>query len=137
MRDETGLERIFIPAKLKDNPCLLRNDPLYPQRLRQSGSEALVKAWLDGDWGSLEGAFFDCWNAAKHVLRTVSLPHDWPRLRSFDWGSARPFAVGWWAVVLDDWYHPDGQRLPRGALLRYREWYGKKKTRLIPIKGLN
>jgi hypothetical protein len=36
-----------------------------------------------------------------------------------DWGSARPFAVGWWAQA-------DGAShgLPKGALVKYREWYG-------------
>ena len=46
-----------------------------------------------------------------------------------DWGSAKPFSVGWWAIVSDDYYVPraDGgldRLLPRGALVRYREWYG-------------
>lgn len=34
-----------------------------------------------------------------------------------DWGSARPFSVGWYAVS-------DGQFLPYGAVVKYREWYG-------------
>ena len=40
-----------------------------------------------------------------------------------DWGSAAPFSVGWWAVVGDE-YPVGSVRLPRGALVRYREWYG-------------
>jgi hypothetical protein len=39
-----ALERVFIPSKLGDNMLLLRSDPTYVLRLRQSGSEALVKA---------------------------------------------------------------------------------------------
>ena len=42
-----------------------------------------------------------------------------------DWGSASPFSVGWWAIVQDD-YAVDGQVLPRGCMVRYREWYGMK-----------
>ena len=42
-----------------------------------------------------------------------------------DWGSARPFSIGWWAVVQDDTPH-DGALLPRNAIVRYREWYGAK-----------
>jgi hypothetical protein len=46
-----------------------------------------------------------------------------------DWGSAKPFSVGWWAIVSDDYYVPRAEGgsdrlLPRGALVRYREWYG-------------
>lgn len=113
--------RVFIPAKLTDNPELLANDPRYVANLFQAGSAALVKAWLEGDWNVVEGAFFDCWNSAKHVVAPFAIPKDWLRFRSFDWGSAAPFSVGWWAVAGDD--HGS---IPRGALIRYREWYGAK-----------
>ena len=45
-----SLDRVFIPSKIGDNQLLMRNDPTYILRLRQSGSEALVKAWLEGNW---------------------------------------------------------------------------------------
>lgn len=38
-----------------------------------------------------------------------------------DWGSSAPFSVGWYAV--SDGTIPD---YPRGALIKYREWYGMK-----------
>jgi hypothetical protein len=47
------------------------------------------------------------------------------RFRSMDWGSASPFSVGWWAIVQDD-FETDGRVLPRGCMVRYREWYGMK-----------
>jgi hypothetical protein len=53
------------------------------------------------------------------------VPAEWMRFRSMDWGSASPFSVGWWAVVQDD-FEIDGRVLPRGCLVRYREWYGMK-----------
>lgn len=112
-------QRVFIPAKLSDNPQLLTNDPGYVGRLYQAGSEALVKAWLEGDWNVIEGAFFDGWSSARNICRPFEIPKDWTRFRSFDWGYARPFSVGWWAVCGED--RPG---IPRGALIRYREWYG-------------
>ncbi|MDB5483455.1 MAG: hypothetical protein JWO83_4508, partial [Caulobacteraceae bacterium] len=36
---------------------------------------------------------------------------------------AAPFSVGWWAVASDDHAVETGV-IPRGALVRYREWYG-------------
>lgn len=54
-----ALNRVYIPARLSDNALLLAKDPLYVARLQQSGSEQLVRAWLDGDWNVVDGAFFD------------------------------------------------------------------------------
>jgi hypothetical protein len=117
----TGRERVFIPSKVTDNRYLGAD---YVARLRASGSAELVKAWLEGDWSVIEGAFFDCWDTARHVLRPFEIPPDWTRFRSGDWGSAKPFSFGWWAVVGDKFKTPDGHTLPRGCLVRYREWYG-------------
>jgi hypothetical protein len=121
-----------IPSRLSDNKLLMRADPTYVQRLQLVGKAALVKAWLDGDWNAIEGAFFDEWVERRHVVAPFAIPADWLRFRSMDWGSAAPFSVGWWAVAGDD--HPlgDGRVIPRGALLRYREWYGASE----PNKGL-
>jgi hypothetical protein len=117
----SGLERVYIPSRVSDNKYMGAD---YVQRLRASGSEHLVRAWLEGDWSVVDGAFFGEWSNDRHVLRPVELPKFWLRYRSMDWGSASPFSVGWWAVATDDWQHPDGTVVPRGALIRYREWYG-------------
>lgn len=118
------LSRVFIPAKLSDNPKLLENDPLYVAKLQQAGSQQLVKAWLGGDWNIVEGAFFDKWSEARNVVEPFEIPADWARFRSMDWGSAKPFSVGWWVVAGDDYKTADGKLIPRGAIVRYREWYG-------------
>ncbi len=123
--DENGLERVFIPARVWDNKILIEQDPHYTTRLKQSGSEQLVRAWLDGDWDIVEGAFFDCWRHERHVLRPVELPPHWLRFRAFDWGSAAPFSVGWYAVVSEE-LRVEGRVVPQNALIRYREWYGAK-----------
>lgn len=124
-----SLDRVFIPSKLGDNQLLIRNDPTYVLRLRQSGSEQLVRAWLNGDWSIVDGAFFDEFSEEKHVLPSqlaTLLPRTWLRFRAFDWGSARPFSVGWYALVAEDWAPKEGLLIPRGALIKYREWYGAK-----------
>jgi len=121
---EGGMKRQFIRAQLEDNPSMQEDDPSYEMRLEGIGTEAQVKAMRWGDWEIIEGAFFDNFNERRHVLRPVELPDHWLRFRAADWGSAKPFSVGWYAVASDDWQHPDGQVVPRGALVRYREWYG-------------
>jgi hypothetical protein len=129
--EEGGMLRQFIPALLEDNPSMASDDPLYEGRLAGLGSEALVRAMRYGDWDVIEGAFFDCWDPAKHVIRPFTLPAHWLRFRSMDWGSAKPFSVGWWAVV-DNPMQAENKfgaklTLPRGCLIRYREWYGASK----------
>lgn len=114
------LSRVFIPARLKDNPKLLQNDPSYILKLRQTGSEALVKAWLEGDWDGVDGTFFSEFSEDRHILRgRIALPDYWTRFRAMDWGSAKPFSVGWYAV--SDGAVPG---IARGCLIKYSEWYG-------------
>jgi hypothetical protein len=139
--------RAFIPSRVTDNKYLGDD---YVANLYQVGSKALVEAWIFGDWDVVEGAFFDCWDVQRHVIRPFAVPAEWTRFRSVDWGSAKPFSVGWWAIASDDTLvqdgrildHRDGQvsaamdesdavgvgrlpvQIPRGAMVRYREWYG-------------
>jgi len=118
LKDDGGLERIYIPSRVADNKYLGAD---YVQRLKASGSPELVRAWLEGDWSVVSGAFFPEFSLDRHVIPPRELPEHWPRFRSFDWGSARPFSCGWWAV--SDGSLPD---IARGAIVRYREWYGMR-----------
>lgn len=126
----TGTERMFVPSKLSDNAILVANDAGYEGRLRGLGG-LLAEAMLAGNWDIIEGAYFDCWDPGRHIVRPFPIPETWMRFRAGDWGSAKPFSIGWWAVVGDDTPVIDEHRqtrvvLPRGALVRYREWYGCK-----------
>lgn len=115
-----------IPSRITDNRIMLHSDPGYINRLHLVGSSALVKAWLDGDWSAIEGAFFPEFSMAQHVVAPFKVPDTWTRFCSGDWGSAKPFSVGWWTVVGDKARLPSGIVLPRGAMVRYREWYGSR-----------
>lgn len=132
--DEGGMLRQYIPARLEDNPSMAENDPGYEARLEGLGSESLVRAMRWGDWDIVEGAFFAEFTKIRHVIEPFTIPKDWLRFRSMDWGSAKPFSVGWWAVASDDYELPDGRSIPRGAMVRYREWYGCVKGK--PDTGL-
>lgn len=127
-------EWVYIPSKVTDNEYL---DDAYIANLQMVGSPKLVDAWLKGDWTAIEGAFFDCWSS-EHVIRPFSIPEHWAKFRSGDWGSAKPFSIGWWAIASEDTKTPDGW-IPRGAMIRYREWYGAEKDsngNTVPNKGL-
>ncbi len=123
-----GMRRQYIPARLEDNPTLLRNDPDYEARLQGLGNPALIKAMRHGDWDIVAGGMFDdLWDPAFHILPPFVIPNGWRVDRSFDWGSSRPFSVGWWAQSDgSDACLPDGQLRPtcRGDLFRIAEWYG-------------
>jgi hypothetical protein len=118
--------RQYIPARLEDNPSMADDDPGYEGRLEGLGSAQLVKAMRHGDWNIVEGAFFDCWDTRRHEIRPFTVPAEWMRFRSGDWGSAKPFSFGWWALVPDLFKTPDGVWLPRGCMVRFAEWYGCK-----------
>jgi hypothetical protein len=122
--EEGGMTRQYIPARLEDNPSMAADDPGYELRLEGLGSRTLVQAMRWGDWDVIEGAFFDCWSHKKHVVTPFAVPRDWVRFRSGDWGSATPFSFGWWAVATDHHKTAEGLWLPRGCMVRYREWYG-------------
>lgn len=138
-QSEGGMMRQFIPAQLEDNPSMAESDPAYEARLMGLGSDSLVKAMRWGDWDVVDGAFFDTFDRQRHVLRPFEIPDDWLRFRAGDWGSAKPFAFGWYAIAPDRFEAPCGAVIPRGALVKYREWYGCKKDaqgKFIPDTGL-
>ena len=136
---EGGMLRQYIPARLEDNPSMEESDPGYEARLQGLGSESLVRAMRYGDWDIIEGAFFDNFRKDRHVIRPFTIPKDWLRFRAGDWGSAKPFSFGWYAVVSEPFIAGPGVLLPRGALVRYREYYGiavDAQGKFIANKGL-
>jgi len=124
--EEGGLMRQFIPAAIKDNPTLMRDEPDYNLRLRGLGNKELVKAMEEGDWNVVAGAYFDTWQSSRHIIKPFVVPAYWTRIRSFDWGSRSPFCVLWFCVS-DGQQLPDGRWYPAGAMVCYREWYGIKR----------
>ncbi len=110
----------FIPAVVYDNRVLMRSDPGYVRRL-EALPEHKRRAHLLGDWNVYEGQVFEELCDAPvhytdrrntHVIEPFVPPDHWPRYRSFDFGYAKPFSVGWWTK--------DGD----GRLYRILELYG-------------
>lgn len=112
--------RIFVPSSVFDNQILMHNDPMYVQRLA-SMPEAERNALLYGDWDSFSGQVFTEWRndpahyqdrIGTHVIAPFDVPPDWSIWCGLDWGYARPFSVGWYAV--------DHER----RMYAIREYYG-------------
>jgi hypothetical protein len=105
MRDpQTKLTRVFLPARLYDNPFL--GDSYRSTLLMQAEADpALVAAWLDGEWGVTSGTYFKNFRpsgpregepeCARHVIEPVPLMPWWPRFIGMDWGF-RDEAVALW-----------------------------------------
>lgn len=105
--------RIFIPAKVQDNPALLHNDPNYITRLMML-PEQERKQLLDGDWDSFSGQYFSEFSRSLHVVEPFAIPRDWKRYRAMDEGYNDPFVCLW--VALD----------PKGVAYVYREFVKSK-----------
>jgi len=133
-KGEWRTTRMFIPSKVQDNKILMRNDPGYIARLHEIGSPELVRAWLEGDWNVITGAYFPEFSKVHHVLQPFKIPDHWMRFRSMDWGSATPFAVLWHAVVSEAYELPDGRYIPDGAIVTYREYYGWNGTPNVGLR---
>lgn len=119
--------KVFIPSNVDDNQVLMQNDPAYRQKLESIEDPNLRRAWLFGDWDVILGGFFDdIWNQQKSkiILPPFRPPKHWDRLVGFDWGSARPFSVGWYAISGGEYIPELGKAIPRGSLVRFAEWYG-------------
>lgn len=127
IRDKnTGLSRIFIPAKIEDNPYGLEYDPQYAQKLEilKVTSEAEYKAKRYGDWHAFKGSVFTTFRSIKftgepdnalHVIQPFDIPEWWPRILSIDWGK-RAMCYAMWGAVS-----------PQNRVYVYREraWYGR------------
>jgi hypothetical protein len=127
--EETGeiRERVRIHGDISENIILLKNDPEYIKNL-QLQPEIIRRAWLEGDWDIVAGGMFDdVWDSKVHIVEPFEIPPTWKIDRSFDWGSSKPYSVGFWAesdgcdVKLPDGSLRDTQR---GDLFRIAELYG-------------
>lgn len=137
--NERGLVRCRIHGRLSENISLIAADPEYVHRLESVSDPMKRRAWLEGDWDiTIGGMFDDLWRRNIHVMKPFRIPKGWRIDRSFDWGSAKPFSVGWWAEA-DGSPLPDGRRLARGSIIRIAEWYGAERGidgKVIPNTGL-
>ena len=75
----------FISATVFDNKVLLDNDPGYVNMLNNL-SEGLRQAWRDGNWDMLAGQYFSEFDRNVHVIKPFSIPENWKRYRTIDYG---------------------------------------------------
>jgi hypothetical protein len=127
---ETGFVRMFVPSKMAHNRIGMTADPGYANRLlaATAGNDALRKAWFEGDWDIVAGAFFDNWRRTSTWCRRFTPPKHWTRAGRWT-GAATGRSQRRLVVHRRGRVGEVGGRLrsacfPAGALIRYREWYG-------------
>jgi hypothetical protein len=128
----------------------METQPEYLDFLRNL-SPKLRSAWLYGDWNIFEGQFFDEFrvepdvkaalaagvNATAeelkeqhrwtHVIEPFArIRRNWPIYRSFDWGSYKPFSMGYYTMDEND------------VMYRICEYYGARYEagKVLPDTGL-
>jgi hypothetical protein len=119
------VDYIYIPSRVHDNQILLNKDPGYIDRLHMVGSPELVRAWLEGDFEIHEGSYFPEFSG-KHILTPFNVPKHWPKYLGFDWGYRSPFAAVWGAVSSGKGDDGVEMTIPKGAIVIYRELWGKQ-----------
>lgn len=125
--DEHGRTRYFLPASLKDNTMMSEDQRREYALWLSTLPERERKQLEEGDWDYVPGAAFmeiqrekhgiDPANPPERLLRVFDFERMTPRanikiFRSFDWGYAKPFSLGWYFSDYDN------------KLYRYRELYG-------------
>ena len=110
----------YIQALVDDNAALMEAQPDYVAQL-DALPEKLREAWRFGRWDVFEGQVFGEFvddpehykdRRFSHVIEPFKVPESWRIYRGFDWGYAKPFSVGWYAMDHDN------------IMYRIRELYG-------------
>lgn len=110
----------FIQSLVTDNYALMQSQPDYVEQL-DALPPKLREAWRYGRWDVFEGQCFEEFTDDPehytdrrwtHVINPFEIPKEWKVYRGFDWGYAKPFSVGWYAIDHD------------GRMYRIRRYYG-------------
>ena len=95
----------------KDNP---NNSPAYIENLKKL-TGVMKDRLVDGKWVQAEGAIYDEYDPAIHLIDRDQCPEFVRRYRVIDFGFSNPFVCQWWGEDAD------------GRLYRYREIYITKR----------
>lgn len=115
--------RVFIPARLEDNPALLEADPTYKAKLLDL-PDNLRQMYYEGRWDVFAGMAFEDFDRAIHVCTPFPIPRWWRRWLANDPGFSEPFAWYWFAVDESGenvYIYREFTRTPKDEKLKYSE----------------
>lgn len=134
--DELGLARFQF--RLPDNPYL---PPLFVESIRREYTGLWRKRLIEGEWCVAEGAVYDSWDPARHVLAPDELPPVSRLLATgIDYGTTAPTAgllIGISAeqrprlVVVDEWAPPS--LTDAGLSVDYRKWIAPRQPERVVV----
>lgn len=118
-KEDGGLRRFFLRARLQDNPSLGED---YRRVLEGLPDPAERAALLEGSWDVFAGQFFASWRRELHTCDPFEIPAHWTtRGTSTDWGYGAPWSTHFWVRDEDRW-----QRDRKERWYVYREFYAAK-----------
>lgn len=124
-REDLVCTQTHLFGSYKENRYL---SPQYIATLESIADPNKKKAWLEGSWDIVAGGMFDdVYKAQYNLVQPFAIPQSWKLDRAFDWGSSKPFSVGWYAESDGtDYQDANGNWVStvRGDLFRFAEWYG-------------
>jgi len=127
IKNEIGETQTHFFIDLKKNKFIMENQPKYIKRLSMIKDPNLLKAWYKGSWDIVAGGRFShVWDSGFHVLPNFIPPANWYIDRGFDWGSSKPFSVGWYCECDGSEFEIGGitRHFPKGTIIRFAEYYG-------------
>jgi len=106
LRCEAG-QCLMLHSRHEDNPRYFNDDGTmtvqgadYMTKLDQLTGVRYLRL-RKGIWAAAEGVIFEEFNPAIHVVDRFTVPEDWRRLWTVDFGFVHPFVWGDWAVDPD------------------------------------
>jgi phage terminase large subunit len=123
----------YVHVQLSDNAANLPADYLAAMEATRETRPHWFKSFVQGLWGSFEGAAYEEFDEQVHVVNPFPIPDQWQRFESMDHGAANPTCWLAWAadhdgnlVVFDEYYSPGLVSAHAAEILRRRPlWHGQ------------
>lgn len=99
---------LWIKSTIRDCPATIASNPDYVSGILLKQPAWRVRQWLDGDWDSQAGSYFDM-DFGTVIRESTDIPRYAEWYGGVDWGWNAPFATVWIATWKD--YIPDATGL--------------------------
>jgi len=121
---------------LEDNSWLTTNNPGYVERIKKEYTGLWYRRFILGEWVQAEGAVYEMWDVAKHVIPHSQLPQIQHVIAvGVDYGTTNPtrgLLIGWGygpdnvarLYVLDEWAPSGGTDAELS--LQFRAWINSR-----------